>query len=137
MAQPTSCREINLNNCKDGESVSGNCYWKTSTCVEKQCENLGLNTHDQCHNVLSTCTVAQDLQNCMKLATECSSYKKQEKYKFTSDKSLCSWRIDKCVNIQFSDADNYESYNTNLKCSEFLTKTDKCIVVESEKFRVH
>lgn len=66
IAKPSSCSGLVSANCLDGAKSTGDCVWKTS-CVDKTCDNLTLNNHDDCYaatNLSGKCTVNADKSGC-------------------------------------------------------------------------
>lgn len=47
-------------NCLDEAKTGGHCVMKSSSCLDKTCDNLSLTDHDSCYNeskMNNTCTV--------------------------------------------------------------------------------
>ncbi|CAD8124951.1 unnamed protein product [Paramecium sonneborni] len=105
------------------KNAKKNCIWQQQYCREQECSDAPeiyyYNSHSNCENYLSKCTVIKSLTGCEELSYNCSNYKTQERC-FRSAHNTddnCIWVYNKCYD---------KKYISSADCSIFRGTQEIC-----------
>ncbi|CAD8122236.1 unnamed protein product [Paramecium sonneborni] len=124
IAKPQYCTQLSINNCIS--SQSNDCIWSGGQCKDKICINLIASSHQECQNLLSSCTVNVFLNSCISLSSKCSSYTNQRQCFLTSNNINCFWNGTQCRDATCTDALDTSDYDTYEECNSL---NPSCTVV--------
>ncbi|CAD8070415.1 unnamed protein product [Paramecium primaurelia] len=129
MNKPSSCNVLVQDNCTIGSTISGNCYWNGSNCVDKTCANIIKITHNECNSIFDQCTVNNGQTSCQPLQDQCSFYSIQDNCIITSKNKKCLWTGIACRNATCADAPDTIAYDSDQECQGYPVPDDTCTVI--------